>query len=138
MGTVNLTPLDFMAVEPVRVVSVSQTCLITCTAEEMLGSLKLDGTTIDSKCYPVSAGDHSPEKVRGTLQTILEKLQTDRIRIFYLHAPDRSTPFEETCREINALHKEGLFEEFGLCRFLTLPRAPLAERVAANYMSWVG
>jgi aryl-alcohol dehydrogenase-like predicted oxidoreductase len=116
MGTVNLTPLDFMEVEPVRVVSVFQSCLISYAAEEMLGSLKLDGTTIDSKCYPVSAGDHSPEKVRGTLQTILEKLKTDRIRIFYLHAPDRSTPFEETCREINALHKEGLFEEFGLCR----------------------
>jgi aryl-alcohol dehydrogenase-like predicted oxidoreductase len=116
MGTVSLTPLDFMAVEPVRVVSVSQSCLISYAAEEMLGSLKLDGTTIDSKCYPVSAGDHSPEKVRETLKTILEKLKTDRIRIFYLHAPDRSTPVEETCREVNALHKEGLFEEFGLCR----------------------
>ena len=60
------------------------------------------------RVYPVTPGDHAPEKVRSTLKTSLEKLSRSKVRVFYLHAPDRSIPFEETLREINALYSEGL------------------------------
>jgi aflatoxin B1 aldehyde reductase len=38
----------------------------------------------------------------------LEKLDRKKVRVFYLHAPDRSVPFEETLGEINKMYKEGL------------------------------
>jgi len=87
------------------------------TTEQLLSELELSNCTIDSKCYPVQAGDHQPEKLRATLKTILEALKVPKLRIYYLHAPDRATPFEETCAEMNKLYKEGLFEEFGLSNF---------------------
>jgi aflatoxin B1 aldehyde reductase len=90
--------------------------------EEYLGQLDLSGLIIDTKVYPASPGDHAPEKLRQTFKTSLEKLKVKKVRILYLHAPDRATPFEDTIREMDALHKEGLFEEFGL----------------SNYASWVG
>jgi aflatoxin B1 aldehyde reductase len=37
--------------------------------------------------------------------------------IFYLHAPDNKTPIEETLAEIDALHKENKFDEFGLSNY---------------------
>lgn len=39
------------------------------------------------------------------------------MRTLYLHAPDRSVPFEQTCGEVDKLYKEGKFEQFGLSNF---------------------
>jgi aflatoxin B1 aldehyde reductase len=65
--------------------------------------------TSDSfRAYPVEPGDHRPAILRKTLLTSLECLGMKKVRVFYLHAPDRSVPFENTVREVNALHKEGL------------------------------
>ena len=60
------------------------------------------------RVYPVHPGDHSPEKLRATFQTSLNLLSPLKPRVLYLHAPDRSVPFEETLFEINELHKQGL------------------------------
>ena len=38
----------------------------------------------------------------------LKALGRQKAHVLYLHAPDRSVPFEETCKEINAMYKEGL------------------------------
>ena len=40
--------------------------------------------------------------------------------MWYLHGPDRTTPYEETLRAVNELYKEGKFKRFGI----------------SNYMSW--
>ena len=37
--------------------------------------------------------------------------------IFYLHAADRSVPFEETLGECDKMHKEGKFVRLGLSNF---------------------
>jgi len=37
--------------------------------------------------------------------------------VLYLHAPDRSVPFEETLEEMNKLYSEGFYEIFGLSNF---------------------
>lgn len=60
------------------------------------------------RVYPVKAGDHAPAALRSTFLKSLEALNRDRVRTLYLHAPDRSTPFEETLEEVNRLHQEGL------------------------------
>jgi diketogulonate reductase-like aldo/keto reductase len=39
----------------------------------------------------------------------LDALKTDRIELFYLHAPDRSTSFGVTFKALDDLHKEGKF-----------------------------
>lgn len=59
------------------------------------------------RAYPHTAGDHSPAKLRETFKTSLVTLATSKVRVFYLHAPDRSIPFVDTVREVNELYKEG-------------------------------
>ena len=39
------------------------------------------------------------------------------IEMWYLHAPDRTTPFEDTMRAVNELHKEGKFKRFGISNY---------------------
>ncbi|KIV77955.1 hypothetical protein PV11_09728 [Exophiala sideris] len=75
------------------------------------------GLTLATKCFPVKPGDHKPEKVRASLEKSLQELGTDCVDIFYLHAPDRSVPFEETLGELNAMFKEGKFVQLGLSNF---------------------
>lgn len=60
----------------------------------------------------------SAADIRGGLMVSLQALKTETIDLFYLHAPDRSTPFEETLEEVDKLHKEGLFARFGISYFL--------------------
>lgn len=50
----------------------------------------------------------------------LKALGTKKIKLFYLHGPDRKTPYEDTLREVNKLHEEGYFDRFGV----------------SNYMAW--
>jgi len=59
----------------------------------------------------------------------------DKLQIWYLHAPDRSVPFEETCRAMNELHKEGKFEQFGLSNYAAWEVAEIVMICRAN--GWV-
>lgn len=56
-----------------------------------------------------------------------EALKTDKIDMFYLHAPDRKTPFEDTLCEVNRLHEQGLFVRFGLSNFMAWEVARICE-----------
>lgn len=87
------------------------------TTEQLLSGLDLSSLQVDSKCYPVDPGDHSPENLRKSLETSLAALKVPKLRIFYLHAPDRATPFADTLRECDKLYKEGKFEILGLSNF---------------------
>jgi aflatoxin B1 aldehyde reductase len=55
--------------------------------------------------------------------------------MFYLHAPDRTVPYEDTLREINKIHAEGLFERFGLSNYPTWEVAQICEICKRN--GWV-
>ena len=44
-------------------------------------------------------------------------MKVEKVQILYLHAPDHEVPLIETLTEVNKLHKEGKFEEFGLSNF---------------------
>lgn len=75
------------------------------------------GFTLATKCYPVQPGDHSPEKLRASLEKSLKELGAESVDIFYLHAPDRSVPFEDTLKTADELFKEGKFSQLGLSNY---------------------
>ncbi|KAJ7470717.1 Aldo/keto reductase [Mycena latifolia] len=87
------------------------------TTEKLLSKLDLIDSSIDTKVYPFKPGDHSPTALRSTFFTSLEALNRKKVRVLYLHAPDRSVPFEETLEEMNKLYNEGYYEIFGLSNF---------------------
>ncbi|KAL1947780.1 hypothetical protein VTO73DRAFT_13504 [Trametes versicolor] len=105
------------------------------TTEPLLAKLDLKGATIDTKVYPVTPGDHAPAKLRATFETSLKLLAPLKVRVLYLHAPDRTVPFEDTVREINELHKQGLFEIFGLSNYAAWEVAEIVGICKAN--GWV-
>ncbi|KAF9728617.1 aldo/keto reductase [Paraphaeosphaeria minitans] len=73
--------------------------------------------SIATKLYPFSPGAHEPKALREALEESLKQLEKDCVNIFYLHAPDRSVPFEKTLETVNELYKEGKFKQFGLSSF---------------------
>ena len=75
------------------------------------------GLTLATKCYPVQPGAHTAERLKASANKSLRELGADCVDIFYLHAPDRSVPFEETLKACNDLHKEGKFVQLGLSNF---------------------
>ncbi|KAI0807306.1 Aldo/keto reductase [Fomes fomentarius] len=105
------------------------------TTEAYLAKLNLKGATVDTKVYPVSPGDHAPAKLRATFQTSLKILGPQKVRVLYLHAPDRSVPFEDTLREVNELYKENCFEILGLSNYAAWEVAEIVGIAKAN--GWV-
>jgi len=75
------------------------------------------GLTLATKHYPTQPGMHTPDKIREALEISLRELQTDTVDIFYLHAADRSVPFEDTLAEVNKMHKQRKFLQLGLSNF---------------------
>ncbi|KAI9830358.1 MAG: hypothetical protein M1819_005739 [Sarea resinae] len=47
----------------------------------------------------------------------LEQLGVDSVETYFLHAPDATTPLEETLAAVNELHASGKFKHFGLSNF---------------------
>jgi aflatoxin B1 aldehyde reductase len=78
---------------------------------------KQRGLSIGTKSYPLSPGMHKAQKVRGDLESSLKDLATDSVDIFYLHHPDRATPFGETLAEVDKMYKEGKFKTLGLSNY---------------------
>lgn len=93
------------------------------------------GLTIATKHYPQQPGQHSPEKIREACETSLKELGTGCVDIYYLHAADRSVPFEDTLREVDKLHKEGKFVQLGLSNFAAFEVAEVVMTCKAN--GWV-
>ncbi|KAH7924134.1 Aldo/keto reductase [Leucogyrophana mollusca] len=84
---------------------------------------------------PQAPGDHSSERLRAAVEKSARALAPHKIRVFYLHAPDRSVSYEETLRGVNELYKEGFFEEFGLSNFYSWEVAEFVGIAKAN--NWV-
>jgi len=104
------------------------------TTEEYLAKLDLKGASVDTKVMPFQGG-HKPEALRRTLGVSLEKLSPYRVRIFYLHAPDRTVPFSDTLAEVDKLHKEGQFEIFGLSNYTAWEVAEIVMLCRMN--NWI-
>ena len=87
------------------------------SSEEYLGQLDWQkrGIVMDTKFSPrAKLGDaagttltHRPEHLRIALEKSLAALKADKVDMWYLHAPDRTTPYEVTMEEVNNLYKQG-------------------------------
>ena len=55
--------------------------------------------------------------MRKHLFRSLEALQVKTLDLWYLHAPDRTVPFEETFKVVNDLYKEGHFKALGISNY---------------------
>ncbi|KAF2997404.1 hypothetical protein E8E13_005295 [Curvularia kusanoi] len=93
------------------------------------------GFTLATKVYPYKAGVHEPESLKEHFNTSLKELGADAVDIFYLHAPDRSVPFEKTLEAVNELHKEGKFVQLGLSNYAAWEVAEIWN--IANERGWV-
>ena len=87
---------------------------------------KSRGLSLATKYYPHEGGGHTASVLRDRLEFCLKELQTDCVDIFYLHAPDRSRPFDEALEVCNQMHKEGKFVQLGLSNFTAFEVAEIA------------
>ena len=111
------------------------------SCEEYLGKLDYEkqGFIMDTKLYPSARGklkldksnvrtySHSAQDVRDGMMASLNALKAKKVDMFYLHAPDRETDFEETLGEVNKLHQEGYFNRFGISNFMSWEVAQVCE-----------
>jgi aflatoxin B1 aldehyde reductase len=79
------------------------------SSEEYLGQLDWQkrGIVMDTKFSPRVGLKHDAEGLREALRQSLAALGTKKVDMWYLHAPDRSTPYEVTLKEVNELYKQG-------------------------------
>ncbi|EIN07863.1 Aldo/keto reductase [Punctularia strigosozonata HHB-11173 SS5] len=75
---------------------------------------------------------HGPEDLRKWLDVSLKQLNTDCVDLWYLHSPDRTTPYEVTMKAVNELYKEGKFKRFGLSSYMSWEVAQICEICKAN------
>jgi aflatoxin B1 aldehyde reductase len=68
-------------------------------------------------------------------ETSLKELGTDTVDIFYLHAADRSLPFQEVLEAVDKLHKQGKFVQLGLSNFTAFEVAEVV--LTCKYNNWV-
>ncbi|KAH7926258.1 Aldo/keto reductase [Leucogyrophana mollusca] len=105
------------------------------TSEEFISQLDIKDCTIDTKAFPKTPGDFEAEGLRDSILESVKALGKCKIHTFYLHAPDRSVPIENTLRAVNDLHNEGLFEEFGLSNYNAWEVAEIVEIAKRN--NWI-
>ncbi|KAI0920258.1 hypothetical protein AcW1_002052 [Taiwanofungus camphoratus] len=115
------------------------------TSEEYLGKIdwKKRGLRLETKLYPFASNklfrlldqtsiSHSPEDLRKYLELSLKALKTDQLEMWYLHGPDRSTPYEVTLKAVNDLYKEGKFKRFGISNYMAWEVAEIVQICRAN------
>jgi len=110
------------------------------SSEEYLGKLEVQTKQhfkVATKVAPNrQAGyDHTPEGLRRAVKLSLAALNVTKFDILYLHAPDRETPYIDTCRTMNELHKEDVYDEFGISNYAAWEVAELVYICRAN--GWI-
>jgi aflatoxin B1 aldehyde reductase len=87
--------------------------------------------------YPAYAAGitHSAADLRKHLLESLKALKAEKIDMWYLHGPDRKTPYEETFRAVDELHKEGYFDRFGISNYMSWEVAHMNEICIQN--GWI-
>lgn len=106
------------------------------SSEEYLGQLKWQqrGIIMDTKLSPrrrlqpgVKSYTHKRDDLKPALQESLDALQTDKVDMWYLHAPDHETPYAETLEAVNDLYKAGYFKRFGISNYAAWEVAQICE-----------
>jgi aflatoxin B1 aldehyde reductase len=94
---------------------------------------------MDTKFYPNIHGmmgrpeTHlNPEGMRSGLEDSLKALGSSSVDLWYLHAPDRSVPIEETLKAVNELYKQGKFKRWAVSNYMAWEVAAICELCKAN------
>ena len=97
---------------------------------------------MDTKFYPTVGRNmdkeqwtHRPEHLRENLQRSLKALNAKKVDMWYLHGPDRTTPYIDTLREVNELHKQGYFDRFAISNYMAWEVAQICEICEAH--GWI-
>lgn len=84
-------------------------------SEELLGAADAQRDfAISTKAPAFKPGSLKEQNILDNAAKSLKALRQDKVDIYYIHGPDRSISFEEQCRAIGKLHKDGMFERFGV------------------------
>jgi aryl-alcohol dehydrogenase-like predicted oxidoreductase len=91
-------------------------------SEEILGAAVRDHRDDVLLATKVGFGSRAPgalsyDNVVAACEASLRRLGTDRIDLYQLHRPDRTTPIEETLRALDDLVARGLVRETGTSNF---------------------
>jgi len=88
-------------------------------SEQILGDIGAwkGKTAMATKINPWDGKNFGSVSVREQVETSLKRLKVDCVDIMYLHAPDHSTPLEETLSTMDKLHREGKFSKLGLSNY---------------------
>ncbi|CAJ2510485.1 Uu.00g132940.m01.CDS01 [Anthostomella pinea] len=102
--------------------------------DDIFLATKFANRFVDGKM--VVCGD--PEYVKQACQASLERLQTDRIDLYYQHRVDPKVPIEHTVQAMAELKKEGKIRYLGLseCSARSLRRAHKVHPIAAAQMEY--
>lgn len=65
----------------------------------------------------------------------LKALNAKKVDMWYLHGPDRTTPYIDTLREVNKLHQEGCFDKFAISNYMAWEVAQICEICEAH--GWI-
>ncbi|KIL88411.1 hypothetical protein FAVG1_08491 [Fusarium avenaceum] len=89
-------------------------------SEELLGKARAASRfTIDTKIPGALAPDLTTEDyIVASCKESLKKLGTDKVDIYYLHAPDRRVPIKEIMGGLDKMYRQGAFKRLGLSNFL--------------------
>lgn len=75
---------------------------------QLLGDLDFRGAArVDTKIFPLPPGGHKPETVKATFKASAEALKGKNIRVYYLHKPDHTVPWEDTLQAVDELYRSG-------------------------------
>ncbi|KAK5691983.1 hypothetical protein LTR97_011154 [Elasticomyces elasticus] len=114
------------------------------SSETMLGELDWQkrGIVMDTKYYPTADKPgpdswdkslrHTPEGLRENLDKSLKALKTNKVHMWYLHGPDRTTPYDVTFKAVDDLYKKGSFERLGISNYQAWEVAQICELCRAN------
>jgi len=107
------------------------------TSEEYLGKLdwQNSGLIVETKLYPAGGIKHTPEGIREHLGISLAALKAEKLELFYLHGPDRSTPWEVTFKALDELHKEGKFKRLGISNYASWEVAEIVT--LCRFHGWI-
>ena len=90
------------------------------TCEKLLGEKPLrlsKWANVSTKVSSFMPGSHRAKNIALSIERSLEALDADSVDVMYLHAPDRATPFKETCQAMHNAFLDGKFERFGLSNY---------------------
>lgn len=111
------------------------------SSEEYLGLLKWRerGIIMATKLSPsrrlqpgAKSYTHKKTDLKPALLESLEALHTDKVDLWYLHAPDHETPYAETLQAVDELYRAGYFRRFGLSNYAAWEVAQICELCARN------